>query len=356
MTPDLDWLRQQAWPLWLEHGIDRARGGFHEQLDPVTLSCNADFRRLRVAARQIWTFSHAARQGVAGAAEAVAMGLEFLARHARLPGGGYANRFDLAGRVTDPRLDTYDNAFCLLALAGAQAAGATTRPAALELLSLFDGPLRHPAGGWREGLPESLPRRQNPHMHLLEALLEAFDAFGEPRFLDLAEELVALFAGRLLDPESGTLPEFFDAALLPLREDGRHAVEPGHHCEWAWLLRRHLALLARAGRAAPPGLESLPARLLGFARAHGVSPAHGGMMDEVWSDGAPRTPTARLWPQAEWRRAEPGPASAAALAAHLAGARPGLWHERRDAAGVPIPGPVPASSLYHLTGALLLAG
>jgi mannose-6-phosphate isomerase len=348
VTPSLAWLRDEAWPLWLEHGVDRARGGFHEWLEPGTLACAAEYRRLRVAARQVWSFGRAARHGVAGAGEAVALGLDFLGR-ARRPDGGYATRFDLAGAVTDPRLDTYDNAFCLLAFAATGERGA-----AEELLVLFDGPLRHPRGGWREGLPDGPgPRRQNPHMHLLEALLAAFAAFREPRFLDLAEEVVALFTTRFLDQATGTLPELFDADLAPLREGGRHPVEVGHHCEWAWLIGRHLEALAEAGRTAPAGLAGQPTRLLAFARAHGPGPRHRCLQDEVWSDGAAKAPTARLWPQAEWFRADPGPASSAALAAHLRGAPPGLWHERLDAAGRPLSGPVPASSLYHLTGALI---
>ncbi len=351
MTPGLAWLRDQAWPLWLEHGVDRARGGFHEWLDPATLRCDAPYRRLRVAARQAWTFAVAARHGLPGAAEAAELGLAFLEERARRPGGGYATRFDLDGRVTDARLDTYDNAFCLLAFA----AGGRRREA-MELLALFDGPLRHPLGGWREGLPEGDgPRRQNPHMHLLEALLEAHEAFGEDAFLMMAEEVVALFAARLLDGGTGTLPEFFDKFLRPLQEGGRHVVEPGHHCEWAWLLRRHLSRLAAAGRPVPAGLSTTAASLLRFATTHGPSPRHGGMQDEVWSDGAARSGGARLWPQAEWLRADPGPAPRDALAAHLDGARPGLWHERRDPAGGVLPGVVPASSLYHLTGALITA-
>jgi mannose-6-phosphate isomerase len=350
VTPGLAWLREEAWPLWLAHGIDRERGGFHEWLDPATLACDATYRRLRVTARQVWTFAKAAEAGLTGAAEAVAMGLDCLARRARRPEGGYATRFDLDWGVTDPRLDTYDNAFCLLAFA------ATGQKAeAMEVLALFDGPLRHPAGGWREGLPDEgdQPRRQNPHMHLLEALLEAHAAFAEPRCLDLAEEIVGLFAARFLHAPTGTLPEYFDAALAPLRPDGRHAVEPGHHCEWAWLLRRHRRLLDRAGRTAPSWLDGLPERLLAFPRRHGRHPTGGFMMDEVWDDGTPKLASGRLWPQAEWFRGDPGTASAAGLAGHLAGAPPGLWHERRGADGMPLPGTAPASSLYHLTGAMI---
>ena len=69
------WLRAQAWPLWLEHGVDWDRGGFHEHLCPSTLRCDAPFRRLRVAARQVYAFSHAARASLPKAHDAVELGL-----------------------------------------------------------------------------------------------------------------------------------------------------------------------------------------------------------------------------------------------------------------------------------------
>ena len=48
----------------------------------------------------------------------------------------------------------------------------------------------------------------------------------------------------------------------------------------------------------------------------------------------------------------PNPAALAALERHIAGARPGLWIERMDAAGQAVAEPAPATSLYHLTAAL----
>src|SRR5262249_52136341 len=112
------WLTDLAWPLWLEHGVDWQRRAFHEHLDS-SLQCRAPIRRLRVAARQTYVFSKAARYGVPGAKEAVALGLDFLRGPARLPEGGFAWRFDLHNRPIDSTRDLYDHAFVLLAFAAA---------------------------------------------------------------------------------------------------------------------------------------------------------------------------------------------------------------------------------------------
>jgi len=78
-----NWLRDAAWPLWLEHGVDRTRRFFHEELGLRNLRCEAGFRRLRVAVRQVFVFSEAHRAGLPSAAEAVDIGVDFLLRHAR---------------------------------------------------------------------------------------------------------------------------------------------------------------------------------------------------------------------------------------------------------------------------------
>src|SRR5687768_11931338 len=113
----LDWLLQSAWPLWLERGVDWARGGFHEHLDLGAIRCRADFRRLRVLARQVYVFSTAAVYGVERAAEAAELGLDCLLRRARQADGGYARRFDLRNEAVDLTRDLYDHAFVLLAFA-----------------------------------------------------------------------------------------------------------------------------------------------------------------------------------------------------------------------------------------------
>ena len=353
------WLLQRALPLWLCHGLDRAGGGFHESLALDGYGCDAPFRRLRVVTRQIFVFSQGHRHGVPGADEAVALGVDFLARHAAMVEGGYAWRFDLSNRPTDATRDLYDHAFVLLALASASAVlpEAGLRSQALALMAFLDRDMAHPSLGYVEAIPPSLPRRQNPHMHLLEALLAAHDAFGDGVFLERARAIVALFLDRLLDPATGALPEYYDDAWCAERVEGVFLTEPGHHCEWAWLLHEVAVRCGADGRMAEAS-----AGLLAFSDAHGVHARTGDLVECVSSDGAQVAQTARLWPQAERlkaaflrpdARADGRQAAVHNLQRWLL--PDGLWHERRGADGGFLPGPVPASSLYHLTCAILVA-
>jgi mannose-6-phosphate isomerase len=201
------WLEDCAWPLWLEHGVDWKRRAFHEHVDLASLRCGAEFRRLRVAARQTYVFSKAAGHGVPGARDAVSLGLDFLRGPARLPDGGFAWRFDLDNRPIDRTRDLYDHAFVLLAFAAAaEVVGAESlRSEAIALVEYIHQNFAHPAGGYEESIPPAMPRRQNPHMHLLEALLAAHDAFGDELFFARAEELVLIFSNRLFQAAEGAL-------------------------------------------------------------------------------------------------------------------------------------------------------
>ncbi len=351
------WLRGVAWPVWLALGVDRGRGGFFEALDLETKTCGAGFRRLRVAARQVFVFSEAHRAGLAGAGDAVELGLRFLERFAAHPEGGYAWRFDLDHRAIDLTRDLYDHAFVLLALAHATSVVGVEglRAEALHLLDWIERELPHPQGGYLESLPHALPRRQNPHMHLLEACLAAYEVFGDARFMACADRLVGVFASRLFDAASGALPEFFDERLRPVRKGGVFLVEPGHHCEWVWLLHRYQGLTGPRA-----DLAEISRRLMLFVDRFGVDPVYGGVVDVVDSGGEAVEGGARLWPQTERLKAEflRADKDAGRQMQAIAGMRAflradGLWFERRDADGVFLRGPAPASSLYHVTGAIL---
>jgi mannose-6-phosphate isomerase len=345
-------MRERAFPLWLEHGVDWKLGAFEEDLDPVTLKPRADFRRLRVTARQIYVFVQAERMGVARAADAVALGLAFLRNIARQEDGGYAMRFNRACELIDTTRDLYDHAFVLLAFAHAG-----ERAWALEVLATIDEQLAHPAHGWRESHPEVLPRRQNPHMHLLEAVMAAYERFGETVFLDRADTIIGLFLDRFFQPDVPGLPEYYDDALVPVREGGRFVLEPGHHHEWVWLLSEYRRLSAKAGRTARP-TEAAGLGLLGFAETHGVRP-DGIVAAELWSDGRMKVSATRVWQHTERLKALSRAGTPADISAAMAtlfrffdGVPPGLWRERW-ADGFVEGDASPASTLYHITCALL---
>src|SRR6266849_7915628 len=297
----LRWLTDLAWPLWLEHGVDWRRRAFHEHLDSASLQCHAPFRRLRVAARQTYVFAKAARHDVPHAKEAVALGLDFLRGPARLPDGGFAWRFDLDNRPIDSTRDLYDHAFVLLAFSAAAEVVGTdrVRADAVALVDYIAARFVHPAGGYRDSIPDAQLRLQNPHMHLFEALLAANEAFGGERFFNCASGLAALFATRLFQAKEGALPEFFDEALAPCRDAGRFVTEPGHHYEWIWLVHRYEAAAAAMGVATDPALKSAADSLFEFAERHGVNPSSGLVANRIWSDGTPSDDGFRLWPQTE---------------------------------------------------------
>ncbi len=354
MTPALalDWLTRQCLPLWLRHGVDWRAGAFFDDLYPATLTPRATFRRVRVAARQTYVFANAARLGVPRAAEAATLGLEFLRRHARQQDGGYASRFDLANAATDSGRDLYDHSFVLLAFAHTGAAAD-----ARALLAYLETHFRHPEGGWRESVPDALPRRQNPHMHLLEALLAAADTFGDITYLDHADALIDLFLDRLLAVEEGALPEYFDASLVPLREAGCFVAEPGHHHEWVWLLSEHRRIARACGRT-PRDTTEAATRLMDFAERHGVD-AQGYIAGELSSDGTKRATPVRVWPFTERLKALSRhdktqiPLALEALWRFFDGMPPGLWCERMAGRELVRGEMSPASSLYHIACAIL---
>lgn len=347
----LDWLCGAAFPLWLERGVDWRSGAFHEDLDPATLAPRATFRRLRVAARQVYAFSQAARLGVPRAEDAVALGLAFLHRHARQADGGYAMRFDLCNRPTDLTRDLYDHAFVLLALTHAG-----QRQESADLLAYIEATFAHAGEGFHEAVPACLPRRQNPHMHLLEAVLAASERFCDTRYLDLADVIVALFNRRFFQMDSNGLAEFYDDRLQPERHAGRFVVEPGHHHEWVWLLCEHRRVAACFGRM-PRDTQAAAAGLMAFAERYGVRP-DGIVAGELWSDGAMRQAATRVWPHTERLKAVARVApdsidgALAAMFGFLDGVPPGLWRERWDG-GFVAGDAAPASTLYHITCAII---
>jgi mannose/cellobiose epimerase-like protein (N-acyl-D-glucosamine 2-epimerase family) len=354
-----DWLITVACPLWFDKGIDWVHGGFFDALDPLSTENAVNRKRLRVAARHIYVFSQATRLGFSKGEAAVLHGLDFLFSRARHPEGAFVSSFDIASRQTSADRDTYDLAFVLFALAHAHRLLGDARSLieAEQLARFIDVVLRHRCGGFLEGLPHHLPRRQNPHMHLLEACIAwlPFDRGGI--FRRLADELVTLFETAFVDKESGAILEYFNESLEREKDCFGNVVEPGHLFEWFWLLSSYRRVTNRP-------VASLP-KIYEFAHCYGKNAENGLLFGGLSHSGSLQDRSVRLWPHAEWVRAElinfetnPGGDSSrlelalSALWRFLAAPIPGLWFERFDH-GVNAfrQEPAPASSFYHIVGA-----
>lgn len=353
------WTVDTALPLWATIGVCDTIGGFHERLHLDGTPDRQAIRRTRVQARQIYVYAHAFALGWYPQGLQVALrGLEFLLERCRSPDGapGFVHAVLPDGGVGDPLRDLYDHAFILLALAWLARASGDAQVSALvdQTLAFVDERLSAGDGTFLEGIPPSEPRRQNPHMHLFEAMLSLHAAIGHPQALDRAAVLRGLLATRFADPETGALREFFRNDWQPWPAPQGNILEPGHHAEWAWLLRTHERL---TGLAPDPRASALLDRAMATAQ-----PETGFLPDEVDVDGAILRASRRCWPQTEAAKAwcaehEAGRTGAAQAAErvlqgisrhYLAGPVAGGWIDRFDGAGQPAVNDIPASTLYHL--------
>lgn len=354
-----DWVFNATLPWWAANGVDRTHGGFVEQVTPDGRDANIPFKRTRVTARQIYVFSHAHMLGFSPGLDLARHGVDYLASKTWLgPDKGFARRLSREGAPIDATPDLYDHAFVLFAFSWHYRASGdpASRDWMHRTLDFIEAKLRVTGGEgfWHEQPPKGW-RQQNPHMHLTEACLVAFEATGEARFSTLARELVSLFTTRFFDLETQTLAEYFTEGLARAPgEDGR-ITEPGHQFEWSWILNACRKLL---GMQLAPQIRALAS----FAEHNGVDPATGIAFNQVRDDGTPIDRASRTWPNTERIKSAIAlheldgvdPSSVIETSGrvlfdrYLSQNTPGTWIDLIDASGKPVPGNAPASTLYHV--------
>lgn len=360
------WLRDTLVPRWVGRAVVPGRAGYVEVLAPDGRPDLRPRQTTLVAARLLYVFSHGylldQRQVTLAAAR---HGLAFLLERCRRPDGAFRHAVGGEGAPGDDRVDLYDLAFVLFGLAWHHRA--TGEPGLLataeEVARFVETRMGHPAGGFAEDDRGSLPRRQNPHMHLLEAFHALAEASGEVRWLDRADRIVRLLRDRLLDTHTGTLGEFFTQDWQPRAGAEGALREPGHHFEWVWLLHHHERLTG------DPMVRGLADGLYASGIGHGLSVLPDGSpvaLDGVDRDGAPVARTALLWPQTEALKAFGARAEFAGEAGagerhdrhletifrHYVEPASGLWRNQLAASGEPVRAEVPVRVLYHLVLAL----
>ena len=363
-----DWLKESALPLWSQCGFDRSRTLYHERLTFEGTPVLLPELRLMVQARQVATYCRAALDGVHDAAEQAIDCLEEIGRRYHGSDGEKGWIFSLApdGRPGNRTRDLYAHAFILFGYAWAyRLTGngtylATARQTVLEIDLIF----KAENGGYRDAVPTpDMIRRQNPHMHLLEAYLALFEVSSDSFYLDYARQIVALALKHFIDPGSGMLLEYFDSKWIPLQPAGQNRVEPGHLFEWSWLFTEYCTLAS--GESHEDALLRVADGLFQTGSRHGTAPDTADVYDAITESGTQLELSTRIWPQTEFmrllcQRLKNGlPCDRTLLSMQAtrfftlyAPARlHGGWIDRLMPDGRKLVDYMPASSLYHIYGA-----
>lgn len=349
------WLFERALPLWFSKAYESETGRVAEALTFGGEEADLSYLRTRVLFRQVYVASHAGLLGwEPGAAIARTM-LEWALRHAwRADGAGFVRKLGRDGSVADATIDLYDNAFALHGLAWLH----RVAPSEFTLRWLqatwaaIQTTLDHPSGhGFYNDESRQLPRLQNPHMHLCEALLAAFEATQQRPLLDGANDIARICVTHFFDGQ--TLGEHFDASWVRLED----IVEPGHMFEWAWILAQHQ-------RLGGSDYSDVIASLIDAAERLGTDPTTGRVRMAVTANGQVIDGSSRTWPSTERLKAAVAAAEVlghdsrgmaeSALAVlfrdHLLSG--GGWRDHYDPAGGMTATNMPTSTFYHVFLAL----
>ena len=323
------------------HCIDPSGGFYHFYMDDGSIY-DRSTRHLVSSTRFVFNYAMAYRQfGDAAYLDAVRHGVAFLRDAHRDPHtGGYAWQLewkDGGKRVLDGDNHCYGLAFVMLAYSHALAAGvAEARGWMDETFALMERRFWQAGHGlyadqasadWSvlDGY-----RGQNANMHACEALLAAYEASGELRYLHRAEQLAHNITVRQAALAGGMIWEHYRADWSVdwdyNREDKSNifrpwGYQPGHFTEWAKLLlimERHAdALAGPAAWLAPRAAQLFDLALeKAWDREHGGIHYGFGPQDEI-CDG-----DKYFWVQAE------SLAAAAVLAARTGDERYWVWYDR----------------------------
>ncbi|WP_115049047.1 AGE family epimerase/isomerase [Xanthomonas arboricola] len=231
--------------------IDPA-GGFFQYFRDDGVIYDAGHRHLVSSTRFVFNYAMAYREfGNAEYLEAVRHGLDYLRNVHRNPvTGGYAWTLR-DGVVEDDMNHCYGVAFVLLAYSCGLKAGIEEARAWMdETWQLLEKHFWEPEFGlYRDEADAQFNftsyRGQNANMHMCEAMIAAYEASGEQRYLDRALSLADTMTRRQAAKADGLVWEHYDPQWNIdwdyNRDNPKHlfrpwGFQPGHQTEWAKLL------------------------------------------------------------------------------------------------------------------------
>lgn len=235
-------------------------------------------------------------------------GLKYLEEGHKQENGYYAWLLE-NDEVVDSRAMAYGHAFVLLAIASCVQAGISSAARSLDETFLFLEThfWDESSQAYNDERDSSLKilspyRGQNANMHMCEALLVAWQATADVKYLDRAEQLANRFAFELAAQSDGQIWEHYDADWnvdmlynidSPNDRYRPWGFQPGHQTEWAKLL-----LILNEERPDPKWVQKAKF-LFDKAMEMGWDKEHGGIVYGVGPDGKVCTHLKHFWVQSE---------------------------------------------------------
>ncbi|RPK12930.1 AGE family epimerase/isomerase [Priestia endophytica] len=253
---DKEYLREQIFNIlsfYYPRCIDKKNGGYINGFLRDGTVMDEETKHLVGTSRFIYIFSLGALlDGPEWCKKAAHHGLQFLEDYHRdKENNGYF--FELENQeVVDSSKQAYGHAFALLASSIALQAGIPgARDVVNNLFSITeqyfcDSKYGYYMEEWNEDWTKSSSYRgQNANMHMCEALLTAFEATGDEKYINRAYHLARRVTGELAEQTGGMIWEHFKEDWTPDWEYNKmdtkdefrpYGFVPGHQIEWSKLL------------------------------------------------------------------------------------------------------------------------
>lgn len=279
-----DVLHKNILRYWIEKVTDHEHGGYYGRVDGHDKVHPEADKGAIMNARVLWSFSAAYRvTRKPEYLEAATRARDYLVAHfLDHEHGGVYWSVDCLGNPKDTKKQTYAIGFAIYGFS--EYARATGDKQALDVaISLYRDIEAHafdPVGnGYIEALTrdwqpigdmrlsdkdENCSRTMNTHLHILEPYTNLYRVWPDEKLRERLVNLVGIFTGKLLNPQTYHLDLFFDDQW----QGKRDIVSYGHDIEASWLLHetvlvlgdRHLTksvapIVKRIAQAADEGLR-----------------------------------------------------------------------------------------------------
>jgi len=304
-------LRGNILPFWMQHAIDRERGGFYGEISNDLRVDRDAPRGALLTSRILWTYSAAYRcYGDPAYREMADRAYEdLIARFWDETYSGLYWAIDADRQPVNTRKQIYGQAFGIYSLSE-YCLATGSEPALERAVALFGDIEANSYDPHRGGYLEAFTRQwtleedlrlsevdlneaksMNTHLHVLEAYASLMRAWTSPELARKQRALLRVIVERIVDPATYHTRPFFDQRWNPKSD----RISYGHDIEASWLLVD--AARGLHDEALLDATEALAVRMAQATLSEALD-QDGGLLYEAGPEGITDT-RKEWWPQAE---------------------------------------------------------